>query len=100
MRRIAASSIRHKWLVVSAWLTVALVGGLTANATIGRMDYTYATPGQPGYEANLHITQRFGVDPAFEPTLAVLHLPPALTMQTAAGRGAATRSRGGGRPGR
>ena len=92
MRRIAAFSARHKWLVVSTWLILALAGGLTANATIGRMDYTYATPGQPGYGADLHITQRFGVDPAFEPTLAVLHLPPALTMQTAAGRGTARRT--------
>ncbi len=92
MRRIAAFSIRHRWLVLSAWLVLALAGGLTANATIGRMDYTYATPGQPGYEANLHITQRFGVDPAFEPTLAVLHLPAGLTMRTAAGRAAAQRA--------
>jgi putative drug exporter of the RND superfamily len=92
MRRVAAFSIRHKWLVASAWLLLFVAGGLTASATIGRMDYTYSTPGQPGYEANLHITQRFGVDPAFEPTLALLHLPPGLTMRTAAGQAAARRT--------
>jgi RND superfamily putative drug exporter len=80
--RVAAFSIRHKWLVASAWLLLFVAGGLTASATTGRMDYTYSTPGQPGYAANLHITRRFGVDPAFEPTLALLHLPPGLTMQT------------------
>src|SRR5579859_125706 len=82
LRWVAAFSVRHKWLVISAWLLLAVTGGLTAHATIGRMDYTYSTPGQPGYEADLHITQRFGVDPAFEPTLALLHLPPGLTMRT------------------
>jgi len=92
MRRVAAFSIRHKWVVVTAWLFLALAGALTASTAVGRLDYTYSTPGQPGYEANLHITQRFGIDATFEPTLAVLHLPPGLTMDRAAGRAAAART--------
>jgi putative drug exporter of the RND superfamily len=92
MRRVAAFSIRHKWMVVTAWLFLAVSGAVTANTAVGRLDYTYSTPGQPGYEANLHITQRFGVDATFEPTLAVLHLPAGLTMRSAAGRAAAGRT--------
>ena len=92
MRSVAAFSIRHKWMVVTAWLFFAVIGAATANTAVGRLDYTYSTPGQPGYEANLHITQRFGIDATFEPTLAVLHLPAGLTMRTAAGRAAAGRT--------
>ena len=92
MRSVAAFSIRHKWVVVTAWLFFAVVGAATASTAIGRLDYTYSTPGQPGYEANLHISQRFGIDATFEPTLAVLHLPAGLTMRTAAGRAAAGRT--------
>src|SRR5258708_16956403 len=92
MRRVAAFSIRHKWVVVTAWLFLAVIGAVTANTAVGRLDYTYSTPGQPGYEANLHITQRFGIDATFEPTLAVLPLPARLTMTSAARRAAAGRT--------
>jgi len=73
MRRVAEFSIRHRWAVVIAWLFLTVVGALTAGPAVGRLDYTYTTPGQPGYEANLHITQRFGIDATFEPTLALRH---------------------------
>jgi len=48
MRSVAAFSIRHKWMVVTAWLFFAVIGAATANTAIGRLDYTYSTPGQPG----------------------------------------------------
>ena len=100
MRAVAAFSIRHKWVVVAAWLFLAVIGALTAGTVGGRLDYSYSTPGQPGYEANLHITQRFGIDATFEPTLAVLHLPDGLTMRDPAGRGAAAKTfAAAGRPG-
>jgi RND superfamily putative drug exporter len=92
MRAVAAFSIRHKWVVVAAWLFLAVTGALTAGTAVARLDYTYSTPGQPGYEANLHVTQRLGIDATFEPTLAVLHLPAGLTMRSAAGRAAAGRT--------
>jgi RND superfamily putative drug exporter len=86
---VTAFSIRHRWAVVFVWLLLGTVGALTVGTTVSHLTYTYSTPGQPGYEANLHITQRFGIDPAFEPTLAVLHLPAGLDMQTSAGQAAA-----------
>jgi RND superfamily putative drug exporter len=87
--KVTGFSLRHRWAVVFAWLLLATVGAVTAGSTVSHLTYTYSTPGQPGYEANLHITQRFGIDPAFEPTLAVLHLPADLDMQTPAGQSAA-----------
>ena len=85
-------SLRHRWLVLAAWAVVAVAGAMTVNTTINRLTYTYATPGQPGYEANLHITQRFGIDGTFEPTIAVLRLPGGMDMRSAAGQAAAART--------
>jgi RND superfamily putative drug exporter len=88
VRTIVSFSLRHRWLVLAAWAVAAIAGGLTVNNTISRLTYTYSTPGQAGYEANLHITQRFGIDGTFEPTIAVLKLPAGMDMNTASGRAA------------
>ncbi len=78
--------MRHKWLTVSMWLVLAILGVKFAGTMMHRMDYTYTTPGQPGFIANQHITGSFGVDPTFEPFLAVLHLPKGSGMNTAEGQ--------------
>ena len=75
-------ALRHRWIVLGAWLVLAVLGALTVNTTISRLTYTYSTPGQPGYDANVHVMQQFGIDGTFEPTLAVLHLPADLNMHT------------------
>ena len=85
-------ALQHKKVVVGLWVLLAAFGALTLKETGGRWDYTYTTPGQPGYVANLHILDRFGMDAAFEPTLAVLRLPPREGMGTAAGRALAART--------
>ena len=55
--------LRHKVLVVITWVVLTTVGILTLPRIGTRLDYTYTTPGQPGFEANLKITGRFGIDP-------------------------------------
>ena len=92
MRTVAALSVRYRWVVVGVWLVLAAIGAATVNTTISRLDYTYSTPGQPGYDANVHLTQRFGIDGTFEPTIAVLRIPAALSMTTAAGQEAARKT--------
>jgi RND superfamily putative drug exporter len=89
MKTITLFSLSHKWAVIFAWLFFAALGATMGIITISRLNYTYSTPGQAGYEANLHITQRFGIDGTFEPTIAVLHLPTQLNMNTPAGQAAA-----------
>jgi RND superfamily putative drug exporter len=78
--------LRHKWLVLLAWLFASVLGIASMGVVGPRLDYTYTTPGEPGFESNLKITNRFGIDPAFESILALLDLPPDKTMATAAGR--------------
>jgi RND superfamily putative drug exporter len=100
MTRLMTIVLRHRRLVAVAWIALTIAGGLTVSQATSRMTYSYTTPGQRGYEANLHLTQRFGIDGTFEPTLAVLHLPPGETMRTAAGQaGAAHTFAASSRPG-
>jgi RND superfamily putative drug exporter len=92
MTRLITTVLRHRRLVALAWIALTIAGGLTVGQATSRMTYSYTTPGQAGYEANLHLTQRFGIDGTFEPTLAVLHLPAGETMRNPAGQAAAART--------
>jgi RND superfamily putative drug exporter len=71
-------------------LTVA--GALTVSSATSRMTHSFATPGNPGYDANQRIIKRLGIDGNEQPTIAVLQLPAGQTMRTAAGRAAAART--------
>lgn len=84
--------LRRKLLVVLAWIVLAASGFIASSHLGSRLDYTYTTPGQPGYEANLHIADRFVLDAAFEPTIAMLQLPAGESMATAAGQADAART--------
>src|SRR5450631_540088 len=77
--------LQHKALVTLFWIALCAFSILTVGKIGARLDYTYSTPGQPGYESNLKITERFGIDPAFEAMLQVLDLPPGMTMSTPEG---------------
>jgi putative drug exporter of the RND superfamily len=73
-------------------MLLAVAGALTASGTVGRFTHSFATPGNPGYDTNLRLIQRFGIDGNEQPTIAVLQLPPGQSMFTAAGRDAAART--------
>jgi RND superfamily putative drug exporter len=81
--------LQNKALVTFIWLALCALSISTVGKIGGRLDYTYTTPGQPGFESNLKITKRFGIDPAFEAMLPLLDLPSGMTMLTPAGQAAA-----------
>jgi putative drug exporter of the RND superfamily len=65
MRRSTDWVLGHRLLVALAWVAVAGVGGVLAPTTVDRLSYEFALPGQPAYETNVEIQQRFsggGVD--------------------------------------
>ena len=78
--------LRHKLLVTLAWVVLCGISIGTVGKIGARLDYTYTTPGEPGFESNLRITRRFGLDPAFESMLPVLTLPAGITMATPEGQ--------------
>jgi RND superfamily putative drug exporter len=92
MNRITALALRHRKLVVLIWVALAVLGGLTLSSTTGRLTHSFATPGNPGYDTNLQLLKQFGIDGNEQPTIAVLKLPPALSMRTPAGRAAAAQT--------
>src|SRR5258705_7696530 len=92
MTAITKNALRHRKLVVLAWIVLAAAGVATLSSTTGKMTHTFATPGTPGYNANHRIQQRFGIDGNEQPTIAVLHLPRGQSMRTAAGQAAAARA--------
>jgi RND superfamily putative drug exporter len=92
MTAITKNALRHRKLVVLAWIVLAAAGVATLSSTTGKMTHTFATPGTPGYNANHRIQQRFGIDGNEQPTIAVLRLPAGQSMRTAAGQAAAART--------
>ncbi|HZZ69504.1 MAG TPA: MMPL family transporter [Phenylobacterium sp.] len=78
--------LKHKVLVILAWILVAFVGFKTMGQLGPRLDYNYTTPGHVGFEANRAIRTRFGLDPEFEAEIPVLTLPQGLTMASPQGQ--------------
>jgi RND superfamily putative drug exporter len=81
--------LQNKALVTFIWVALCALSISTLGKIGGRLDYTYTTPGQPGFEANLKITERFGIDPAFEAMLPLLDLPSGMSMLTPQGQATA-----------
>jgi RND superfamily putative drug exporter len=70
--RLSHWVLRHRRLVALSWLVVAVVGGLTASRTVDRLTYDFALPGQPAYEVNEAIADRFGGGGSDDPLLLVV----------------------------
>jgi putative drug exporter of the RND superfamily len=92
MTSITRFALNHCRLVALAWLALTVAGVLTVSSATSRLSHGFSTPGTAGYDANLHIWKRFGIDGNEQPTLAVLRLPPGHTMRTAVGRAEAART--------
>ena len=92
MSAITDFALRHRKLVALAWIALAVAGVLTLSSTNARLTHSFATPGTPGYNANLHIMRRFRVDGNEQPTIAVLKLPAGQSMRTPAGQASAART--------
>jgi len=87
-------ALKHKLVVVAFWLCLTVAGAFAATSVGGKLTKGLPIPGQPAYEANLKMLRTFGIDGHQQPTIAVLHLPAALSMRTPAGRTAAARTFG------
>jgi RND superfamily putative drug exporter len=89
MESITRLSLRHRRVVALVWLALTVVGALSVSSATGGLSHGFSTPGTAGYDTNLHILKRFGIDGNEQPTIAVLKLPAAETMTTRAGQAAA-----------
>ena len=83
MGRLTDWVLAHRRTVVFAWLVVAVVGGVLAPTTIDRLGFDFSTPGQPAYEANVAIVDRFGTGGGNDPLLVTVDLPEGSTVDGA-----------------
>jgi RND superfamily putative drug exporter len=61
----------HRWWVLAAWLALATVGVFAAPRATAALSYDFSLPGQPGYETNRVIAERFGSGGDIAPVLLV-----------------------------
>jgi RND superfamily putative drug exporter len=80
--RLSGWLLRHKRIVLLSWLVV-LAGGVALTPTVNqRMSTDFSVPGQPGYQANLAISETYGSGGHAQPTVAVITLPPGVTVDS------------------
>src|SRR6478672_7806272 len=92
MSTVTRWALNHKKIVVVVWLCLTTAGAFASLSVGGKLTKGLPIPGQPAYEANLTMLRTFGIDGHQQPTIAVLHLPVGLSMQTSGGRAAAART--------
>jgi RND superfamily putative drug exporter len=92
MEKFTAAILRHRATVVVVWIVLTVAGGLMVGKANGGLQHQQATPGLAGYDANQAMLRSLGLDGDEAPVIAVLRLPPGVTMHTAAGRAAAART--------
>src|SRR6188474_229524 len=71
MTALTSWVLRHRRWVALAWLLVAVAGAWAAPRAVDRLSYDFALPGQPAYEANVEIAERFGGGGVDDPLLLV-----------------------------
>ncbi len=82
MHSLSRFVLRHKLLVVIAWLVVLVAGGAASSKVADRLDQDFSLPGQPAYEANVAIVERYGNGGPGNPLVPVVTLPAGTTVDS------------------
>ncbi|MCY1145191.1 MMPL family transporter [Actinoplanes sp. Pm04-4] len=77
MDAVARLVVTHRRWVLLAWLLLAVAGGFAAPKAVAALTYDFSLPGQPGYETNRVIQERFGSGGDALPILLVDRQPSA-----------------------
>ena len=80
MRRLGETVLRHRLLVVVAWVVIAVAGGAVASTVTDRMTVNFSLPGQPGDTAANKIIAAFHNGGNTTPLLATVTLPQGQTI--------------------
>ncbi len=83
MRTLVDRVLRHKLLVVLAWVVLAVAGAATASHTVSRLTDTYAMPGQPSFTADSKILAAYGAGGGQEPIVPVVTVPQGKSVRDA-----------------
>jgi RND superfamily putative drug exporter len=72
VKRLTEFVLRHRKLVVIAWLLLFLAGGAVSQRTSDRLTIDFSLPGQPGYETEKQILQHYGNGGLTQPIIAAV----------------------------
>ena len=84
MEALARLVLRHRLLVVVAWLVLLVAGATAAGPAVNRLTVDFSLPGQPGYEAERQLVSTFGSSTA-DTLVPVLTVPAGSTVTERAG---------------
>ena len=74
--------LRHKWWVVAAWLLVLLAGVPNLQRATNALSQQFSVPGREGFETNIELFHRYGIDPAVSSIVPVVTLPKGTTVDS------------------
>src|SRR6478672_11260585 len=80
MRRLAELVLRHRALVVVAWIVIAVAGAMVASTVNGRTTVNFSLPGQPGDTAANKIIAAFHNGGNTTPLLVTVTMPDGQTV--------------------
>src|SRR6266508_238049 len=80
MTRLSGWLLGHRRLVLLFWSVVLAAGIVLTPAVNQRMATDFSVPGQPGYQANLAISETYRSGGHANPTVPVITLPPGITV--------------------
>ena len=80
MRRLGEMVLRHRLLIVVAWVVIAVAGGAVAGTVTNRMTVNFSLPGQPGDTAANKIIAAFHNGGNTTPLLATVTMPEGQTI--------------------
>jgi RND superfamily putative drug exporter len=93
VRALANFVLRHRKLILVAWLILFLAGGWASGKTADRFTFDFSLPGQPGHETAVKITKTYGNGGENNPSLLVLSSPQPIAPLAAAGTFAAVQAK-------
>ena len=75
MQGLSRFVLRHKRLVVAFWLIVLLGGVPNLQRATNALSQQFSVPGREGFETNIALFRRYGIDPSVSTIIPVFRLP-------------------------
>ena len=72
LRRLAGLVLRHRTIVLVAWVALTAFGGFAAPRAVDRLLTTFSIPGSSAYKANQQVVHTFGNGDQ-QPLVVVFH---------------------------
>jgi len=74
--------LRHKRIVVALWMLVLIGGVPNLQRATNALSQEFSVPGREGFETNLALFEKYGIDPAVSSIVPVFQLPAGTTVDS------------------